>query len=279
MKPISAILTTIAIIIACTIAGAAVDDERFGEGLFMTLQLGTATWAFFDAKKIGMKEYKWRYGGPAGPWSSAIMICFVWGISFPVYLVRRGITLKQNEDRDRMDHPVPQACTGDNIVALERLHSMRTSGVLTEEEFAVQKQFLLEDSATLQSAPESHHAERGWKWLKILMVSFGIFVVVVVALKDEPGTSSRQSEAIPHQPSRRELLGKLAKADSFYRVSGEVQLMTGSLMSAIGKPSRTRKTGDEIWLLYDCTDGTVAIICDANNYQLAQLVTGRVDYW
>lgn len=139
MKPLNAILTTLAAFFAPFIVEAALDAEGLGGVLIVFLQIGSAIWAFFDAKKIGMKNYKWGYWGPRGPWSAAIGIFLIWLIEFPFYLIRRGKTLEMNKAKREKELATHQACSGDSIAALERLHSLKGSGILTEEEFAREK--------------------------------------------------------------------------------------------------------------------------------------------
>jgi hypothetical protein len=78
MKPLNAILTTVALCSAC----ALIASLRWGLLPCFLMQIVLAIWAFADAKEIGMAQCKQVRFGPSGPWTAAWAILTCWFLSF-----------------------------------------------------------------------------------------------------------------------------------------------------------------------------------------------------
>ncbi|HUV40271.1 MAG TPA: SHOCT domain-containing protein [Sedimentisphaerales bacterium] len=115
----------------------------------VTMVILTAIWAGFDAHKIELKKYK-TPGIEYGAYGALAIVLGLWIIGFPWYLSMRG-KIKRGEAQLRDKYkgevkPVPVAEETDygNILSqVEKLAEMKSKGILTEEEFQLQKSRLL----------------------------------------------------------------------------------------------------------------------------------------
>jgi uncharacterized membrane protein len=101
--------------------------------------IATAVCVFFDAKSIGMGRVE--PGSPRGlldlpPLGWALACLLIWIIALPLYLVHRKRYRSQRSSR---------SIDAFSTEALEKLTKLRDRGVITEEEFQLQKRELLSD--------------------------------------------------------------------------------------------------------------------------------------
>ena len=82
MKPLPAILLSLALLVAC-IAFYSV----FQFNVTWIMVLGTSLWAAFDSSKIQLKRYK--SGISYGPVVLFLACCLLWIVGFPWYLIMR----------------------------------------------------------------------------------------------------------------------------------------------------------------------------------------------
>ena len=165
----------------------------------------------------------------------------------------------------------------DKYQLLEKLSELKDKGALSEDEYNAQKRLLLADQSP-PKLPESGDDLEG-QWWKAALVILGILFALGTLADVEPDSSGKDSTASSQTASRNELLRKLGNADARYQITGMIQIPEGRLVEAIGRPTQVERTGNEVTLIYSCTDGTVAITCDAATLQSSSLVFGRVDYW
>jgi hypothetical protein len=138
MKPVNAILATIAICLAFVL----LVSLGLGEIPYLVMPVALAIWAYGDAKDIGMSKYKIRHG-PNGPWSAALSIFLFCILFFPWYLINRDRVLTLKKAKYEADYPQPKIISDKDISALLNLQSMKESGILSEDEFALEKERIL----------------------------------------------------------------------------------------------------------------------------------------
>jgi len=145
MKTGMAILTTLGFLFAMVVLGGI--DPVFLWAIFLT----TSVWASIDASRISMKKY--QLNGPAGPISTLLGCLLLWIVVFPWYLVNKGKIARgemplKDKDAEQARTGILSSQTADNqgiIVAnLEKLARLKDTGVLTDEEFQLQKAKLLQ---------------------------------------------------------------------------------------------------------------------------------------
>ena len=82
MKPLPAILLSLALIVACVAFYSVFHFDVTG-----IMMLGTSLWAAFDSSKIQLKRYK--SGISYGPIVLFLACALLWIVGFPWYLIMR----------------------------------------------------------------------------------------------------------------------------------------------------------------------------------------------
>lgn len=144
MKPGAAILTTLGILVVIVLA------SQIHAALGSLIVLGTTIWAGIDASKIELRKYK--LNGVTSPATTVIACLFLWVIAFPWYLINKGkiergeATLKDGTAPGGTQTPgaIPADTSKPDVLAqLEKLAALRQKGMLTEQEYQVQKARIL----------------------------------------------------------------------------------------------------------------------------------------
>jgi len=122
------------------------------ETLILIIVVGTSIWVAVDASSIGVKKGQIKGVADMGPVGWFFGCLLLWIVGFPYYLAKRGEFKRINEKGQNGQGSFSQG-TGSNINELEKLANLRDRGVLTEQEFQMQKAKLLGIPSSTQPRP------------------------------------------------------------------------------------------------------------------------------
>lgn len=144
----------------------------------------TSIWVFIDAKKIGVQKGQIEGMGNLNPIGWLVACLMLWIVSFPFYLAKRGEYKRINSSKAQKATIVSTQAiaSGDLLTQLDKLAQLRDRGVLTDEEFNVQKQKLLNVESISHHEPEKFtdsDEESTLKLITFFVIKAGIVISLV----------------------------------------------------------------------------------------------------
>jgi hypothetical protein len=115
-------------------------------GLVWLIVIFTSIWVYFDAKSIGARKGALKGFFDLGPAGWFWVTLLLWIVGFPAYLAKRG-EIKSARVPAPSPSPASVATSADTLAQLEKLGELKQKGILSDEEFAVQKRQLLSRSS------------------------------------------------------------------------------------------------------------------------------------
>lgn len=122
------------------------------EALILIIVVGTSIWVAIDASTIGVKKGQIKGVADMGPAGWFFGCLLLWIVGFPYYLAKRG-EFKRINAKGQSGQGFSSQGTGSNLNELEKLASLRDRGVLTEQEFQIQKAKILGTPSYAQPPP------------------------------------------------------------------------------------------------------------------------------
>ena len=113
--------------------------------IVLAIVVGSSIWVLLDARSIGVKKGQLRGIANMDPGDWFICCLLLWIIAFPYYLSKRPQLLSINGKTQGLLKSRGGFATlkADSVDALEKLASLRDKGIVTEEEFQIQKTKIL----------------------------------------------------------------------------------------------------------------------------------------
>lgn len=113
--------------------------------IVLAIVVGSSIWVLLDARSIGVKKGQLRGIANMDPGDWFICCLLLWIIAFPYYLSKRPQLLSINGKTQGIfkSKGGSAALRADSVDALEKLANLRDKGIVTEEEFQMQKAKIL----------------------------------------------------------------------------------------------------------------------------------------
>lgn len=121
--------------------------------LMWIIVIGTSIWVAIDASSIGVKKGQISGVADMGPVGWFFVCLLLWIVGFPFYLSKRGEYIRINTINKNKDiFVVERTNNSGSLDELERLANLKDRGILTEQEFQMQK-------AKVMGLPVSTHSQ------------------------------------------------------------------------------------------------------------------------
>jgi len=107
----------------------------------------------------------------------------------------------------------------------------------------------------------------------------GAVVAVIVWLAwPDPDSSRISGNAVSQLPTRAEWTQKVAAGPNGQLVQfGNLLVGRDDLYRAVGPPSNTEMIGTDVYLYWQCADGTVQVVAPRSAFEVQGVVTGRIN--